>query len=400
MTYELLLTPAEICAWSLGALALIASLWLLTAYRSRIAGVGAAIRRQTAQAFNPSPKPEPPAVSIVIVAGDHAEALETLLGKIFGQEYPSPMEVVVVNDGKSDEIKDVITRIRHLEHRDNLFLTFIPENLRNVSRRKLALTLGVKAAHNPVIVALTEESKLYSTQWLMRMVQPFMRPEIEVVIGSALPATKFDTGFGRRYRSFTHGHDAAIWLSSALRGKAWRGHRANMAFRTESFFSSGAMSGALNLRNGDDDIFISKLARRDNTEVVCAAQAAVRYAHPTSRQQFRRERPARFFTQRSLRVPRLFFGASSLAAWTLLLASAGAVALGIYLQDWVISGITAALFILSVVILSLTWRSTLKALRCRPAALGVFPMMLRRPLTNAIHRLRARRNRKDYYTWA
>ena len=155
MTYELLLTPAEICAWSLGALALIASLWLLTAYRSRIAGVGAAIRRQTAQAFNPSPKPEPPAVSIVIVAGDHAEALETLLGKIFGQEYPSPMEVVVVNDGKSDEIKDVITRIRHLEHRDNLFLTFIPENLRNVSRRKLALTLGVKAAHNPVIVALT-----------------------------------------------------------------------------------------------------------------------------------------------------------------------------------------------------------------------------------------------------
>ncbi|MBD5425024.1 MAG: glycosyltransferase [Bacteroides sp.] len=400
MTYELLLTPAEICAWSLGALALIASLWLLTAYRSRIAGVGAAIRRQTAQAFNPSPKPEPPAVSIVIVAGDHAEALETLLGKIFGQEYPSPMEVVVVNDGKSDEIKDVITRIRHLEHRDNLFLTFIPENLRNVSRRKLALTLGVKAAHNPVIVALTEESKLYSTQWLMRMVQPFMRPEIEVVIGSALPATKFDTGFGRRYRSFTHGHDAAIWLSSALRGKAWRGHRANMAFRTESFFSSGAMSGALNLRNGDDDIFISKLARRDNTEVVCAAQAAVRYAHPTSRQQFRRERPARFFTQRSLRVPRLFFGASSLAAWTLLLASAGAIALGIYLQDWVISGITAALFILSVVILSLTWRSTLKALRCRPAALGVFPMMLRRPLTNAIHRLRARRNRKDYYTWA
>ena len=400
MTYELLLTPAEICAWSLGVLALIASLWLLTAYRSRIAGVGAAIRRQTAQAFNPSPKPEPPAVSIVIVAGDHAEALETLLGKIFGQEYPSPMEVVVVNDGKSDEIKDVITRIRHLEHRDNLFLTFIPENLRNVSRRKLALTLGVKAAHNPVIVALTEESKLYSTQWLMRMVQPFMRPEIEVVIGSALPATKFDTGFGRRYRSFTHGHDAAIWLSSALRGKAWRGHRANMAFRTESFFSSGAMSGALNLRNGDDDIFISKLARRDNTEVVCAAQAAGRYAHPTSRQQFRRERPARFFTQRSLRVPRLFFGASSVAAWTLLLASAGAVALGIYLQDWVISGITAALFILSVVILSLTWRSTLKALRCRPAALGVFPMMLRRPLTNAIHRLRARRNRKDYYTWA
>lgn len=399
MTPQLVLTPLEITAWGLGALALIAALWLLIFYRNRVASVGAAIRSQTAAPFNPSPKPAPPAVSIVIVAGDHAEALESLLAKIFEQEYPSAPEVVVVNDGKSNEVKDVVTRIKNLQHRPNIVLTFTPENLHNVSRRKLALTLGVKAAHNPVIIALTEESKLYSTQWLMRMAEPFTDPKVEVVIGSALPATKFDSGSGRRYRSFTHGHDAVRWLSAALRGKTFRGHRANMAFRADSFFRVGGMGGALNLRNGDDDIFISKIARPDNTVAVVAAQAAVRYAHPTSLQEFRRVRPARMFTEERLITPRFFFGASSLAAWVLLLASAGAAGLGIRLGDWVIAGGVIALFFVSVVILSTTWRSTLKALRCRPAGLGVFPMMLRRPLTNAFHRMRSSHNKTDYYTW-
>lgn len=400
MTSELILTPIEIAAWSCGALALVAATWLLTAYRARIAAVGAEIRRQTARPFNPAPKPPVPPVSVVIVAGDHAEALETLIHKIFDQEFASDFEVIVVNDGKSDDIKDVVTRIKHLEHRPNLRITFIPANLHNVSRRKLALTLGVKAATYPVVIALTEESRLYSTQWLTRMAEPFADPQTEVVIGSALPATKFDTGAGRRYRSFTHGHDAAIWLSSALRGKPWRAHRANMAFRTDAFFRVGGMGGALNLRNGDDDIFISKIATGENTRLVCAAQAAVRYSHPTSRREFRQGRPARMFTRRSLAAPKFFFGLSSAAAWILLLASAAAIALGSMAGDWVIAAWTGALLLASVIILSLTWRKTLKALRCRPALTGVFPMMLRRPLTNAIHRLRSRHNRKDYYTWA
>jgi len=398
---NLVLTPLEITAWTLGGLALLAALWLLTLYRHRVASVSAAIRRQTTEPFNPAPEPEPQAASVIVVAGDHAEALDTLLGKIFSQEFPGEMEVIVVNDGKSDDIKDVVTRFKHRESRRNITITFTPPGLRNVSHRKLAMTLGVKAAHYPVVVALTEESRLYSTQWLLRMVEPFTSPDIDIVIGSALPAAKFDSGRGRRYRSFTHGHDAAVWLSAALRGKPWRGHRANMAFRRDKFFEAGGFEGSLNFRYGDDDIFVSKMAKEGNSATVCAAQAAVRYSFPTSRHQMREGRPARMFTSRNLgRGCARFFGFSSLMAWTLLISSLCSIALGAYLCDWVILGISAALIIATWTVLALTWRKTLKALRCRPAALGVFPMMLRRPFTNALHRLRARIHRKEYYTWA
>lgn len=86
-------------------------------------------------------------------------------------------------------------------------------------------------------------------------------------------------------------------------------------------------------------------------------------------------------------------------AWVLLVASVLSIALGAYLYDWVILAVSALILLATIIILSITWRKTLKALRCRPAALGVFPMMLRRPFTNCLHRLRSQLNRKEYYTW-
>lgn len=394
------LTAPEIAVWGLCGLALAAALWLLTAYRARIARVTSAIRRQTASPFNPSPRPMPPAVSVVVVAGDDATALEALLAKLFEQEWEGEMEVVVVNDGKNDDIKDVVTRIKHLQHRPDLFITFTPPGLRNISHRKLALTLGIKAAHNPVIITLGEQSRIYSTQWLGRMMEPFGREETEVVIGSALPAAKFDSGFGARYRSFTHGHDAAAWLASALAGKPFRAHRANMAFRRNLFFDSGGFSSALNLRDGDDDIFISRICRPGNSAVVCAAQAAVRYSRPTSKSEFHDGRPCRMFTSRRAGAASAgrFWGFSSLAAWAMTLAAAGAIGLGIRLGMWPAVAAAAATGLTAWIIIAMTWRSALQALRCRPAAAMVPAMVLRRPLTNFVHRLRSRRRRGDYRT--
>lgn len=380
--------------WILAALSLLAAMWLLSAYRSRVSSVGTAILKQTDEPSNPEPRPVAPAASIVVVAGSDADALERLLQRLFEQDYRGEMEVIVVNDGKSDEVKDVVSRIKHTEHRPNLYLTFTPTGMRNVSHRKLSLTLGIKAAKHPVIIALTEQSRMYSGEWLSRMLEPFTRPGVEVVIGSAMPGPKFDSGSGRRYRSFTHAADATEWLADALRGAPWRAHRANMAFSRDLFFRSGGFNGALSLRDGDDDIFISKIASRGNTAAVVAAQAAVRYAHPSPRYEFDQTRSARYFS--SKHRSRLM-GFSSLMAWTLTLSAAAGIALGAYLSDWVMLGFCAFALLLTIGVVSATWRRTLKALRARPAAVMVWPMMLRRPFTNLIHRLCSRQRRAEYY---
>lgn len=395
------LTPEliETIGYSLLGIALIPALWLLTAYRGRVAAVGGAIRRQTEAPFNPDPRPAPPAVSVIVVAGDDASALEQLLEKLFEQEYPSAeMEVIVVNDGKNDNIKDVVTRVKHLRNLPNLRITFTPAELRNVSHRKLAVSLGVKAAKFPVVMLLTEQSRLYSKQWLARMAAPFANPQTEVVIGSAMPAVKADSGMGVRYRSFVHSVDATIWLSAALRGKPWRAHRANLAFRRDLFFSSGGFNGALNLRGGDDDIFVSRLCSPGNTEVVIPAQAHVRYAHPSGKREFRTERPARFYSSRGLdKSERRFFGFSSAMQWLLLLLVVSAGVTVIFTHNWLTAGIAAMLLLTVWLVEALTWRKTLKALRSRPSLTAIPLRLLRIPLTNARQRLISRRRRADYH---
>jgi glycosyltransferase involved in cell wall biosynthesis len=391
----------EILTWVLIAVAVIPAIWLLTVYRSQIAAVMRSVRKCGAIDAAEIPVENLPAASVVVCAGDDAEALEYLLGQIFEQEYAPGWEVIVVNDGKNEDVKDVVTRLKHVRRLSNLYITFTPAALRNVSRRKLAVTLGVKAAKNPVVVVVNEQSRLYSNQWLLRMMQHFASSDVEVVLGSSLPAYKSDKKMGKRYRSFTHGADAVMWLSAALKGRPYRGDSGNLAFRRELFFTSGGFNGALNLRDGDDDIFINKISTAQNTRVELSPQAQVRYRLPSSRHQFNNRRPRRFFTAALLRrtAPRIF-GASSLMAYVFVALTVAAVALSAVQQNWVQLGVSVALILLLWLPLMIVWRKTLRALRCRRTFLAVPLMMLRRPLTNFHHKLLARHRRQEFYTWS
>ena len=49
----------------------------------------------------------------------------------------------MVNEGESAAVTDVVSTMQ-LTHR-NLYLTCTPDGVRNLSRKKLAITLGIKA---------------------------------------------------------------------------------------------------------------------------------------------------------------------------------------------------------------------------------------------------------------
>lgn len=69
---------------------------------------------------------------------------------IFAQDYPAPLEVIVVNDGKNEDVRDAVTRLR-TRHRD-LHITFTPMQARNLSHKKLAVTVGIKAASHDAVL--------------------------------------------------------------------------------------------------------------------------------------------------------------------------------------------------------------------------------------------------------
>ena len=177
-------------------------------------------------------------VSVVVYSQDEAEALDKLLRDILTQDYPADMEVIVVNEGESSDVRDVVDMLKN--EYPGLYLTNTPDGARNLSRKKLALTLGVKAARHSVVVHTAIGAEILSPRWLRGMARHFSQASpVEVVIGYAAPSADSDFGRGARCRAFDGAVRAARWLGAAVAGHPFRATELNVAYRREAFFRSG-----------------------------------------------------------------------------------------------------------------------------------------------------------------
>ena len=100
--------------------------------------------------------------------------------------------------------------------------------------------------------------------------------------------------------------DTVAWLSDAIAGKAWRGTEYNLAYRRDTFFRNKGFSSCLNLRHGDDDIFVSQVATRANTAVELSDESVVTVPGSNTLRALRDRNVQRRFTRRFIhRRPRL-----------------------------------------------------------------------------------------------
>ena len=67
-----------------------------------------------------------PSVSVVVYSQTDATNLRTLIPQILEQDYPAPMEVIVVNDEGSEQTESTVSELE-LRY-SNLYMTFAPVN--------------------------------------------------------------------------------------------------------------------------------------------------------------------------------------------------------------------------------------------------------------------------------
>ena len=118
-------------------------------------------------------------VSIIICAKDEAENLENFLPSVLEQDY-FDYEVIVVNDGSVDETSDVLKRLNNKY--ENLYITTIPENTKLRQGKKLAITIGIKAAKNEWILLTDADCVPVSKNWISKMQSNFT-DQNEIVLG-------------------------------------------------------------------------------------------------------------------------------------------------------------------------------------------------------------------------
>ncbi|OIP82618.1 MAG: hypothetical protein AUK44_07315 [Porphyromonadaceae bacterium CG2_30_38_12] len=210
---------------------------------------------------------EQPPVSVVICARDEADNLNKFLPQILEQDYPD-FEVIVVNDGSTDATELLVKDLK--EKYPNLRSTFVPTGATNLSTKKLALTLGFKAAKNEWILLTDADCMPENNRWIANMARHF-EPGVEFVLGYSPYLVQ--KGFLNRLITYDTLLVGLQYLGFALRGKPYMGVGRNMAYRKEVFFRMKGFASNLHLRSGDDDLMVNAAATALNTKVEVSTES-------------------------------------------------------------------------------------------------------------------------------
>lgn len=210
-----------------------------------------------------------PPVSVIVYAQNDAENLIRFMPRILNQNYPQ-FEVIVVNDDSTDDSKDILTSLE--TQYNNLYHTYVPEGSRNLSHKKLALTLGIKAARYDIVVFTNANCCPPGNQWLSSLGRNFV-DGTDIVLGYTALNRKKKERLSFWYCAYDKLLFTLRYLSFALIGRPFMGESSNLAYRKELFFKNKGFSKYLHLHYGDDDLFINEIATRKNTRVELADEA-------------------------------------------------------------------------------------------------------------------------------
>lgn len=338
-----------------------------------------------------------PAVSVIVYSQDEADALAALLPVILNQDYPAALEVIVVNEGDSSDVRNTVGPMQ-LAYR-NLYLTHTPDGARNLSRKKLALTLGIKAARYDVVVLTTVAAIIRSDRWLRAMTARMVADKNNrIVLGYAAPLPGDDRANGWRRRIFDYAADSVAWISPAANRHPYRGTELNLAYYKELFFKNKGFSRSLNLHYGDDDIFISEIATSANCTVELSQDSIVNFGSYDYTKTFRDAAIRHTFTENFIRRrPRAMMSSGGPALWLLL----GSAIAAVVLSPMNIAVIAAAVATIAIAftVTILAWRGAMGALMLAKLRLTIPLFLMLRPFRSVSLIIRSRLSHQKKYTW-
>lgn len=284
-----------------------------------------------------------PGISVVVTVEEDGEELRDNLPLWLGQEYAGEFQVIVVVCGNDELTENTLKKYSSDKH---LYTTFIPSSSRYMSRRKLAITVGVKAAKYGWVLLTDVDCKPDTDRCLQTMAGNCSQTT-DLVVGYS--------GFGEEYlksRRFDHVYDLYRQLAAAQKGKAW-GYCGNIVlFRKKMFIDGKGFDGNLKYIRGEYDFIINKFSTADNTIVELSPKASVTEDDPTDKT-WHNKNLFYMSTRKHLtgtRHCRFFFNTTMWAMWIAYLFTVAAVAFSVLTERWILTAAAGVALVLTLVL--------------------------------------------------
>lgn len=259
-------------------------------------------------------------VSVIVCAQSEYENLQTLVPALLSQQYPD-FEIILIDDASWDKTTSYFEELELADPR--IKAVFITDDMkRNISGKKLALTLGIKAAKNELLLFTDADCIPNSEHWISEMVTPYhTHPETEIVLGYSPFSKKHNwiNLVAQMENLFT----ASSYFGYALNKNPYMGVGRNLSYRKSLFFKVKGFASHHHIPFGDDDLFVQDAANSNNTAVCLSPKAFVTTKAKTSfRDWFSQKRRHNFtgrFYKKSHQFRLGFFSVVHALFWFMLL---------------------------------------------------------------------------------
>lgn len=295
-----------------------------------------------------------PPVSILITAHDNLAELERNLPMFLRQQYAADYQVIVVCQSTDGETQDFLKRTA--AENPHLYYTYIPESSRYMSRKKLQITLGVKAAKHEWIILTEPNCRPSNDKWLQTMARQCQDPN-HLVLGYV--ALDEETKSVRRFDSI---RKAYYVLRRAQQTYGYRSHMPNVAFRKSDFMKEQGYQGNLEYVRGEYDFLVNKYALCGDTATELDCDAWLIREAPSNKSwhnahlylQASRKSLERAGSMRTL----MFF--DHLMPHLSLIATLAVAAYSILMKNWILTGCAGFSFLLLFIVRMLIANKAIK----------------------------------------
>ena len=206
-------------------------------------------------------------VSVIVCAKNEASNLRKNLPLLLKQNYYQ-FQVVVVDDCSTDDSQMVLSEIKN--EFPELYYTTIPIDNKFSHSKKLAVVVAIKASLYEHMVFIDADCRPASDMWLHHIMTHYY-DEHQMVLGyGRFERRKGFLNFFIRYESFIN---AIIYFGYAVAYRPFMGVGRNLSYTKALYDRSSKFRNNLTIASGDDDMFVSEMGTRANTDICTNAES-------------------------------------------------------------------------------------------------------------------------------
>ncbi|RFM28442.1 glycosyltransferase [Deminuibacter soli] len=290
-------------------------------------------------------------VSVIICARDEAQNLVNNLPGVLVQDYKTTHEVIVVNDNSVDESKYLLDGFK--KSFKNLNPVDLTQEAKLIPGKKFPLSMGIKTAKYEIVLLTDADCVPASEFWLQRM-QDAYGPGVQIVLGYG--AYHKLPGLLNKIIRFETFHTALQYLSFAKAGLPYMGVGRNLSYKKQLFFDNKGFSAINQIPGGDDDLFISMVAKKHNTAIMIDPDAFTLSMPKRTWQDWMRQKNRHYSAARFYKVKHKFwlglYSSSHVLIYPLFLLS-------LFTYCW---WMVLAVFSVRMIIQAIIWYKAMKKL--------------------------------------